>query len=89
MRIDKTQRNNLIIGGLFISSFLIQLFLHDFRIAQSFFSAIFQVISSWILAFVFVQFRRKYYKTNLFPYWRNFYVIIIIMSIMASFVYDF
>lgn len=82
-------KKEIIIGGLFIISFIVQVVLTGFQIKQSFMSALVQFLSSWILAFVFVQFRRKYYGTSLFAWWTGIYIVIIILSVIASLILDF
>lgn len=80
----RNQREKIVIGGLFLISFIIQLVLTDYKFHQSFMSALVQLLSSWILSFGFAQFRRKYFETNLLIVWRNWYIAIMILSILSS-----
>jgi uncharacterized membrane protein len=83
----RNRREKIIIGGLFLISFIIQLVLTDFELKQSFLSALVQLLSSWILSFGFIQFRRKYFETNLLIAWRNWYIAIMVLSIISSFTF--
>lgn len=85
----KVEKSKFLIGSLFFLSFIIHLFLTDFEFKQSFMTALVQCLSSWILAFVFIQFRRKYYNSSLIPWWIGFYIALICLSVISLTILDY
>jgi len=84
LELYKNEKGKFIIGGLFLFSFIIQLIFTNFYLRKSFVSALFCFLASWILAFGYVQFRRKYYHdTKLIKYWVRWYIAIIIFSVIS------
>lgn len=79
----KVENSKFLIGSVFFLSFIIHLFLTDFDFKRSFMIALVQCLSSWILAFVFIQFRRKYYNSTFIPWWIGFYIALICLSVIS------
>jgi len=76
-------RNKFILSGLFITSFSIQLFITEYKFQQSIGSAIVQLICSWLLSFVAVQFANKYYNFSAIKWWIRLYALIIGASLIS------
>jgi hypothetical protein len=76
-------RNKFILSGLFLTSFIVQLFITEFKFQQSIGSAIAQLISSWLLSYVAVQFANKYYNFSAVKWWIRLYALMIGASLVA------
>ncbi|RKD86556.1 hypothetical protein [Mangrovibacterium diazotrophicum] len=85
---QRKQRKKIIIGGLFLISFLVRLFLTDFELKPSFLTALVQLLASGILSLVFVQFRSKYFETDFENWWIGFFVTLLILSIISTVLFD-
>ena len=84
----RNRTEKILIAGLFLISFIVQLVLTGFELKQSFLSSLAQLFASMILSYVFVQFRRKYFETNFLKWWRIWYIAIVILSIISSLVIE-
>jgi Mn2+/Fe2+ NRAMP family transporter len=80
----RNEKEITIIGGLSIATLIIQLIITECNITQSLMSVLVQFLSSWLLAFVSVQYSRKYYNAKLLNWWTGWYITIILLSVISS-----
>jgi hypothetical protein len=76
-------RNKFILSGLFLLSFIIHLLSTEFKFQQSIGSAIAQLIGSWLLSYVAVQFANKYYNFSTVNWWIRLYAFMVGASLIA------
>ena len=79
-KIFRAESDNSQLGILVVVSVILQLVLNEF--GHAIFNSIIHFISSWIIAYIFTKVFKSY-NFSLVQWWKRFYIIIIVVSLIS------